>query len=274
KLSRVGKLKIIDLSSMMAVDVLKEETSANHQFESIINSTKIDPIPISTQADNLINALNDTPLSMQPLRKTLYSHGFNESFDFVTNHDIGFMEVTVRYFLDLMSSPNSPLNTIMLERTAATYLNIYIVNQLFITNNDVIELGWLEREFCSTDRTKFDGIIFKIGNKSIAPGFVEFSGGINDKTSPLKYTKDNEKLYSNMIKAMVDIKTDKMFCMRCYGHHIYFEKLVDVNGVMYRTIDVNMEIPTTPRKLIAYINEIPKILAWKQALINHAISLN
>jgi hypothetical protein len=43
---------------------------------------------------------------------------------------------------------------------------------------------------------------------------------------------------------------------------------------MYRTIDVNMEIPTTPRKLIAYINKIPKILAWKLAVINLAINLN
>lgn len=81
---------------MVAVDILKAETSAD-QFESIINATKIDPIPISTQADNLINALNNTPLSVQLLRKTLYSHGFNENFDLVTNYDIGFMEVTIRY---------------------------------------------------------------------------------------------------------------------------------------------------------------------------------
>lgn len=39
---------------------------------------------------------------------------------------------------------------------------------------------------------------------------------------------------------------------------------------MYITIDVNMEIPTTPRKLVAYINKIPKILA----VINLAINLN
>lgn len=81
---------------MVAVDILKAETSAD-QFESIINATKIDPIPISTQADNFINALNDTPLSIHLLRKTLYSHEFNENFDLVTNYDIGFIEVTVRY---------------------------------------------------------------------------------------------------------------------------------------------------------------------------------
>lgn len=120
--------------------------------------------------------------------------------------------------LDLMSSPNSPLNKIMLERTAASYLIIYLVNQLFIANNDVIEIGWLEREFYSTDRSKFDGVLFKVGKKSISPGLIEFSGGINDKTSSRKNSKDIEKLYSSMIKVMKNAKTNRMFCMRCYGN--------------------------------------------------------
>lgn len=33
------------------------------------------------------------------------------------------------------------------------------INQLFIANNDVIELGWLERESYSTDRSKLDGVL-------------------------------------------------------------------------------------------------------------------
>ncbi|KAG0930096.1 hypothetical protein G6F57_012031 [Rhizopus arrhizus] len=250
----VGKLKSIDLSLRVAVDILEAEISAD-QFESIIKANKIDPIPMSTQTNDLINVLNDVLLSIQALRKTLISS---------PTMMLGLWK------LDLMSSPNIPLNTIMLGRMATTYLITYVVNQLFITSNDVIELGWLEREFCSTDRTKFDGIIFKVGNKSISPGLVEFSGGINDRTSCLKNTKDIEKLYSNMMKVMKDSKADKMFCMRCYGLNIYFEKLVKSDGVMYITIDVNMEIPTTPRKLVAYINKIPKILA----VINLAINLN
>ncbi|KAI7887583.1 uncharacterized protein EV154DRAFT_573729 [Mucor mucedo] len=173
-----------------------------------------------------------------------------------------------------MNSPNTPLDTVMLERTAATYLIIFIVNQLFISNNNVIELGWLEREFFSTDRTKFDGIIFKVGNKSIAPGLVEFSGGINDNTSSRKNAKDIEKLHTDTVQVMEDIKTDKMFCIRCFGHNIHFEKLVHYDGVMYRTVDVVVEIPTTSRKFTAYVNQIPNILAWKEALINHALDLN
>lgn len=43
---------------------------------------------------------------------------------------------------------------------------------------------------------------------------------------------------------------------------------------MYRKIDATIEIPNTPRKLKAYIKEIPKIFAWKQAVINHVIDMN
>ncbi|KAI8988746.1 hypothetical protein BDB01DRAFT_719354, partial [Pilobolus umbonatus] len=61
---------------------------------------------------------------------------------------------------------------------------------LFLSNNDIIELGWLEREFYLTDRTNFDGVLFKAGDKSVSPTLVEFAGGVNDNTSPPKYTKD------------------------------------------------------------------------------------
>lgn len=162
-----------------------------------------------------------------------------------------------------MSSPNSPLNRIMLERTAASYLIIYLVNQLFIAHNDIIERGWLERELYSTDRTKFDGILFKVKNKSISPALIEFSGGINDKTSSQKNSKDIVKLCRNTIKVMNDIKTDRMMCTRCYDHHIHFKRLIKFDGTMYRKIDATIEIPNTPRKLKAYIKEIPKIFAWK-----------
>ena len=120
--------------------------------------------------------------------------------------------------LDMMNSPQNPINKTMLERTSAAYLIIYLVNQLFLPNNDIIELAWLEREFYLTDRSKFDGILFKVGNKSIAPVIIEFSGGINDKTSSRKNSNDIEKLYRNMAKIMKDTDTDQMFCMRCYGN--------------------------------------------------------
>jgi hypothetical protein len=43
----------------------------------------------------------------------------------------------------------------MLERTTAGYMIIYLVNQLFIAHNDILEFGWLEREFYSTESVFF-----------------------------------------------------------------------------------------------------------------------
>ncbi|KAI7851721.1 hypothetical protein BDC45DRAFT_209117 [Circinella umbellata] len=57
-------------------------------------------------------------------------------------------------------------------------LIIFIVNQLFISNNDVIESDWLEREFFfGTDRVKWDGMLIKVENRSCSIGLIEFSGG-------------------------------------------------------------------------------------------------
>lgn len=81
------------------------------------------------------------------------------------------------FSLDLMSSPRNPLNQRVLERTAATFFIIFIVNQLFISNNDIIELDWLEREFFATDRAKWDGVLIKVENRSCSAGLIEFSGG-------------------------------------------------------------------------------------------------
>jgi hypothetical protein len=55
--------------------------------------------------------------------------------------------------------------------------------QLSRANNDTIELGWLKRELHLTDQTKFDGMLFKVGGKSVSPALVEFAGSINDHTS-------------------------------------------------------------------------------------------
>lgn len=119
-----------------------------------------------------------------------------------------------------MWSPNNPLNQNILERTAAAYVIIHIINQLFIANNDIIELGWLEREFYATEKAKWDGVLFKVGNKSISPGLIEFSGGCNDKTLSSKNQRDITKLYSNMLqilKTLPSVTTAQIFCMRYYG---------------------------------------------------------
>lgn len=61
--------------------------------------------------------------------------------------------------LDLLCSPNNPLNQNILERIAATYFIICIINQLFMSDNDLVQLDWLEHEFFATDKTKWDDVL-------------------------------------------------------------------------------------------------------------------
>ncbi|KAG1553393.1 hypothetical protein G6F49_002796 [Rhizopus delemar] len=130
--------------------------------DSIFRAAQIDPVQMSDYAIEISNALNSALLSVHELCQKLCSAGFHQNFDLVSHEDAGFMEVTMS--LDLMRYPNNPLNKIMLERAAVSYLIIYLVNQLFIANNDAVELGWFEREFYATDRAKFDRIFFKVGS--------------------------------------------------------------------------------------------------------------
>ncbi|EIE91724.1 hypothetical protein RO3G_16435 [Rhizopus delemar RA 99-880] len=58
--------------------------------------------------------------------------------------------------------------------------------------------GWLEREYYATNKAKWDVILFKVYNHKVSAGFVEFSGGANDRTSIQKERHDIQKLYKTM----------------------------------------------------------------------------
>ncbi|CEG78168.1 hypothetical protein RMATCC62417_12814 [Rhizopus microsporus] len=63
------------------------------------------------------------------------------------------------------------------ERTASTNTIMYIMNQLFLANNDLTAFGWIESEYCHTSRCKWDDALFKFGNKKVSSVLIEFSGG-------------------------------------------------------------------------------------------------
>lgn len=124
----------------------------------------------------------------------------------------------------MIDSPSNPLNKRTLERTAAVYTSIVIINQIFLASNDIIELGWLEREFTGTNKTKWDGILFKTGHHCISPGFIEFSGGSNGAFTSDKERHDIMKLYNKMIEVLDGYPSHvnkEIFCMRYYGKYIY-----------------------------------------------------
>ncbi|ORE19758.1 hypothetical protein BCV71DRAFT_226096 [Rhizopus microsporus] len=62
-----------------------------------------------------------------------------------------------------------------------------------MSDNDVIELGWLECEFFASEKSKWDGVLFKVGDKFCSTGLIEFSGGCNDRTPNCKNQHDVTK---------------------------------------------------------------------------------
>lgn len=54
---------------------------------------------------------------------------------------------------------------------------------------------------------------------------------------------------------------------------IYFEKLTCYNSSLFRSIHASSETPMSPRKLVEYVKEVPKILAWKRAVVDHTVGL-
>ncbi|KAG1050356.1 hypothetical protein G6F43_007364 [Rhizopus delemar] len=193
-----------DLSSNTVDEILKN-TASPKDFSQIKASLVQNPFKPSDYAQELIDDLLESPLSTRVLQNTLYQVGDRNNFDLILHYDAVFIVTKSRYFIDLMESPRNRLGQLTLERAAAIFTAIYIINQLFLVNNIILKLGWVERSFCGSDRTKWDGIIFNVGNRKLAPMLFEFSGGCNDKTSKTKESHDISKLYSKMVDMIKDL---------------------------------------------------------------------
>lgn len=50
---------------------------------------------------------------------------------------------------------------------------------------------------------------------------------------------------------------------------IFFEQLSVYKKTMFRIQHVAITIPTTVRLLVKFANEIPKIIAWRNAVVKH-----
>ncbi|KAI8368688.1 hypothetical protein BD560DRAFT_454735 [Blakeslea trispora] len=270
------------------VETLKEHIT-EEEYMDIISSIKTEQVELSKNANELIKAIKSiNSFSCKNLRNTLYKHGYQCDYDPIAEYDTGIVENLLQHFLDLIESPNNPLNSKSLERTAAVHTSIIIINRLFLSVNDIIELGWLEREYYATHKTKWDGVLFKVDDHKISPGFVEFSGGVNSSTTVTKERRDLEKLYSKIIDVMNGYSPKirkNSFCIRFYGkafllfstyisiskieNTIFFEQLSVYKKTMFRIQHVAITIPTTVRLLVKFANEIPKIIAWRNAVVKH-----
>ncbi|OAD04724.1 hypothetical protein MUCCIDRAFT_79825 [Mucor lusitanicus CBS 277.49] len=145
-----------------------------------------------------------------------------------------------------------------------------VTNQLFLANNDIVELGWLEREYYSTGKTKWDGVLFNTNDHTISPGFVEFSGGVKDNTTMTKECRDVFKLYTKMIeliRSYPDTAKKHVFCIRFYENTMFFEELTVYEETLFRIEHAAVIAPRTIRELIKFTDNIPKLISWKNAVV-------
>ncbi|KAL0084648.1 hypothetical protein F4703DRAFT_1981162 [Phycomyces blakesleeanus] len=141
--------------------------------------------------------------------------------------------------------PRNSFDQRVLERTVATYFIIFIVKQLLISNNGILELDWLECKFFAMNRTKRDGVLIKFDNRSYSA---------------------NYDLSSSTPCSIIVLFVTADTC-------IYFEKLTSYNNMLFRSIRESIGAPTSPRKCVEAFKEIPKIQAWRQAVVDHTVGL-
>ena len=76
--------------------------------------------------------------------------------------------------------------------------------------------------------------LFKTDHK-VSLGFVEFSGGVNDATTPEKERRDVKKLYSMMIDVMngypANVKK-QIFFKRFYGNPLLLQLSIHIPIVL------------------------------------------
>ncbi|KAL4210290.1 hypothetical protein AB4K20DRAFT_1524894 [Rhizopus microsporus] len=80
--------------------------------------------------------------------------------------DLHFVEIISTHFLDLITSPRNPMQYTSLERTAASFSTVVILNNLFFSSNDIIDLAWFERVALMTEKKEKDDEV-KIAIKTI-----------------------------------------------------------------------------------------------------------
>ncbi|RCH80674.1 hypothetical protein CU098_005824 [Rhizopus stolonifer] len=168
-----------------------EEHLDQEKYDEIVQRSTLPTIEITQYAQELLDVISVSKLATVCIRVALYQAGFKLSFNLVSSHDA--------------DSLNNPLRQVTGERAASIHTIIYIMNQLFISNNDLVTLDWIENEYCKTGRSKWDGVILKVNDKKTSPALVEFSGGSKVNAIMNKEACDINKLSSNMVSIVADL---------------------------------------------------------------------
>ncbi|KAI7888833.1 uncharacterized protein EV154DRAFT_425059 [Mucor mucedo] len=256
------------------------------EYDAIIKASSLDDVTLSKHAQTIINAFKVTLPSTKHIRSVLRTHGNPVDFDLFEHADFGFIETTTRHFMVLVESPRNPLLGSINGRTTAIHTTTIVLNQLFISFNDVLALYWIEKEHCTTKKRKWDGVIVSVKDQRLSISLVEFSGGINSNNTQAKEKHDITKLYNNMVKVIENIPEEQkkqVFAVRFFSKIRtfisrsffccipYIRDFILHNDNYIRCEHSKFECPTTARSLLKYVEEVPNMLKWRDAVVNHAL---
>ncbi|GAA5797078.1 hypothetical protein HPULCUR_002457 [Helicostylum pulchrum] len=152
----------------------------------------------------LLKKISDCAPSSKQIRKTitLYIAKIINEFDPIIHDDLDFTDVLCTHFLNMMDSPRNPLQQKQMERNAAFLTTIFIIQNMFLACNDIVDMQWVEKLAGSIGNTKWDGLAFVVDNKTVVPLFVELSGGICFNNTVSKEISDEEKLVKHFINLL------------------------------------------------------------------------
>ncbi|OAD71242.1 hypothetical protein PHYBLDRAFT_170619 [Phycomyces blakesleeanus NRRL 1555(-)] len=171
------------------INKLVKSYLGEQRFQSLESNTGLPEHSLTPPCQKLLDLINNAPPSPVVIRKIIRKSTLgDEIFNFIVHSDLNFAETTITHFLNLMMSPCNPLVHQTLERTAATFTTVTIINNLFFANNDIINLaciqkkkvillGRFEKEVWTAGNTKWDGVALAVKDKTVAPVLIEFSGG-------------------------------------------------------------------------------------------------
>ncbi|GAN02110.1 hypothetical protein MAM1_0017d01550 [Mucor ambiguus] len=279
----VKKTKIMEVNK--SVHEINREISDKEEEEltRLRGIGVIPPYQLSTSCKTLVNAIEKSPPSIILLRQALRTNTLlpGEIFTIATHADLNFVEVVGTHFINLMDSPVNPLTSKKLERGVALHTTIIVLNNLFLADNDIIDLCWLERLTDHTGSTKWDGIGFSVSNRKLVPLLIEFSGAIQHNNTIPKMIDDENKLIKGMksVLAFTETLTDKMplpiYYCRFYDSKIFFESLGLLDNHLYlKRTHCIVTCPTTPKELQKFIYSTNTMFAWKSAVVNFASDIN
>ncbi|KAL0075438.1 hypothetical protein J3Q64DRAFT_1646138 [Phycomyces blakesleeanus] len=216
------------------INKLVKSYLGEQRFQSLESNTGLPEHSLTPPCQKLLDLINNAPPSPVVIRKIIRKSTLgDEIFNFIVHSDLNFAETTITHF------PCNPLVHQTLERTAATFTTVTIINNLFFANNDIINLAWFEKEVWTAGNTKWDGVALAVKDKTVAPVLIEFSGG-----------------YYKLILYIIDKK-------------IFFEAIyLTKEGTYVKKVHFCVTCPPTCEELKAFAQKIPQMIQWKEAIVS------